>query len=186
MTSEERFESARKKFLPDHIKILFVAEAPPALDSQRFFYFVAIMVGDPLFLEMMKVLYPDEFLSTRNTRRHKGEFLTRFQNDGFYLIDACRLPLPKGASSAKKKRIIRADLPFLKTRLAELKKLNRLRSDTKIILISRPVYDVCLIALKNFHVVNSEMIDFPGTGRQKQFREKLAASLKAATYQPCG
>ena len=179
MTTEDRFESARKKFLPDHIKILFVAEAPPALDSQRFFYFVPVMDGDTLFLEMMKVLYPDEFLSTRNTRQRKGEFLTRFQNDGFYLIDACRLPLPKRASPSKKKRIICADLPFLKAKLAQLKKLNRLRSDTKIILIGRPVYDVCLLALKNFHVVNSDMIDFPATGRQKEFRQKLAALLKA-------
>jgi hypothetical protein len=179
MPTEDRFESARKKFLPDHVKILFVAEAPPALDAQRFFYFVPVMDGDTLFLELMKVLFHDEFLSTRNTRQRKREFLTRFQNDGFYLIDACRLPLPKRASSSQKKRIIGANLPFLKAKITELKKLNSLRSDTKIILIGRPVYDVCVVALKNFHVINSDMIDFPATGRQKQFRQKLAALLKA-------
>jgi hypothetical protein len=40
------FESARSKFLPNNIKILFVAEAPPALDSRRFFYFVPVTLGD--------------------------------------------------------------------------------------------------------------------------------------------
>src|SRR5579872_4895083 len=34
------FEAARAKYRPNPIKLLFIAEAPPAYGSDRFFYFV--------------------------------------------------------------------------------------------------------------------------------------------------
>ena len=167
------FESARKKFQPKQIKILFIAEAPPPLDSKRFFYFVPVNRGDTLFLEMMKVLYPDEVISARQARNEKEKFLTHFQADGFFLIDACKMPLPKRASLSAKKRAIRAELRWLTARVKKL-----CGKSTKIVLISRPVYDICLAALTDFDVINREMIDFPGSGRQLEFRRKLSELLK--------
>jgi hypothetical protein len=34
-----RFDKARQKYKPEHIKLLFIAEAPPKLESERFFYY---------------------------------------------------------------------------------------------------------------------------------------------------
>jgi len=53
MADARDFEAARNKYNPDHIELLFIAEAPPANDSRRFFYFVQVDIGDTLFLEMM-------------------------------------------------------------------------------------------------------------------------------------
>ena len=177
MEVQDPFESKRTKFRPDYIKILFVAEAPPALDSKRFFYFVSVTRGDSLFLETMKVLYPGEFASTPEVRRRKADFLEHFKNDGFYLIDACRRPFPKGARRSTKERMIRQELPLLKTSLVELWK-SCCDSITGTILIGRAVYNVCSSALSDFNVLNREMIDFPASGGQKKFRRKLSLLLK--------
>jgi hypothetical protein len=171
MTRQDPFESARRRFRPDHIKILFVAEAPPSRASRRFFYFVHVLRGDTLFLEMMKVLYPSEFAGAKDVRQRKEEFLRRFKNDGFYLIDACRIPLRKGASLSEKKQAVRGNLPFLRKTIKDLSRL--VDSRTKAILISKPVYEVCSPQHLGVTVINREMIDFPGTGSQKKFRRKL-------------
>lgn len=54
------FALASRKYHPATLRILFVAEAPPAYESKRFFYFTDLRQGDTLFLEMMKTLYPLE------------------------------------------------------------------------------------------------------------------------------
>lgn len=180
MKRTDGFETARKKFQPNHVKILFVAEAPPPTESQRFFYFVPVPRGDTLFLETMKVLYPKEFCNAQHARRHKKEFLRRFRNDGFYLIDACELPLPKGVSFSEKKRTVRDNLPFLRNTLRRLSVL--CDSRTKVVLISKSVYVVCSSELASFNVVNRSMIDFPTAGRQRHFRRRLGWLLKQSGF----
>ncbi len=176
MKDADVFESAREKFRPDHIKTLFVAEAPPSVDSGRFFFFVPVTRGDTLFLEMMKVLYPRERfnINASDVRKRKYELLEQFRRDGFFLTDAVKALLPKRATQSVKKGAIRRSLPKLKGKLREL-----CDPDTKIVLISRPVYDICFQALKaeGFNVINTEMIDFPAAGRQPQFRQKLTCLL---------
>jgi len=102
------FESARKKYRPKPLKTLLIAEAPPSLESERFFYFEQVASHDALFLEMMKVLYGCE--DTQGIRKRKQEFLERFKNDGFYLIDAEEAPLPQDAAISDKKTAIRNSL----------------------------------------------------------------------------
>src|SRR5947209_13198719 len=176
MKESDAFEVARKKYRPAHIKTLFIAEALPSTKSQRFFYFIAVPRADTLFLETMKVLYPKEFRSVQHARLHKKEFLTRFMNDGFYLIDACRFPLPNGASFAEKKRAIKDNLPLLRKTLKGISAL--CNSRTKVILISKSVYVACSSELVGLNVINECMIDFPGSGRQRHFRHKLRSLLK--------
>lgn len=176
MKRRDTFESARRHFRPDHIKTLFIAEAPPSRASQRFFYFVDVTRGDTLFLEMMKVLYPGEFVSAQDARQRKAEFLRRFKNDGFYLIDACRVPLRNGATFSDKKYAVRDNLPFLRKTIKNLSRL--LDSRTRAILISKPVYVVCSSQPLGVNVINREMIDFPGSGGQKEFRTKLGRLIE--------
>ncbi len=67
-----KFEIARKKYLPKQINVLFVAEAPPKFSSNRFFYFEKVDKQDSLFWETMKVLYIDEtpFIHRRNSAKN--------------------------------------------------------------------------------------------------------------------
>ncbi len=58
MSYIRRFAEASKKYRPADIRLLFIAEAPPAFKVERFFYFTGLTNGDTLFIEMMKTLYP--------------------------------------------------------------------------------------------------------------------------------
>ncbi len=169
---QDPVERARASFLPRRIRILFVAEAPPPVESNRFFYYRNVRTGDALFLEMMKVLYPCEGTDAKLLRARKSDLLMRFKEDGYYLVDACDCPLPKRLGRSGKKRAVKQDLPSLK---AKLKKV--CTAETPIVLISRSVYDVCRQELRDFNVINTEMIDFPASGKQPNFRRKLRALL---------
>ncbi len=104
-----RFEKARQKYKPKEIKYLVVAETPPKSGSNRFFYFEKVDRQDSLFLETMKLLYPNEtdLTSTKEVRRRKKEFLNKFMTDGFYLIDSLDEPFEKRYSSTEKVRFIK-------------------------------------------------------------------------------
>jgi hypothetical protein len=168
----EKFELARERFKPESIKYLLVAEAPPAKDSNRFFYYLNIDKGDSLFLETMKVLYPANY-DTRTVRNKKATYLERFKADGFYLIDATDTPMPN-YSRAQKRKQLQNSLPEL---LEKIRLLSN--NDTKIILIAAPVYEVCKDPLmkEGFNIVNLEMIDFPGSGGQVKYRSKMMKLL---------
>jgi hypothetical protein len=168
------FESARQKYKPEVIKFLLIAEAPPRVEAKRFFYFEDVQKHDSLFWETMKVLYLGDCSVTKSLRRRKREFLEKFRNDGFYLLDATDTPM-EDRRPAKKRERIEESLPSL------IEKVRNVGSeDTKIILISSAVYNVCYSCLKSegFNVINESMIDFPGPGRQKEFRKKLSALLQ--------
>ena len=92
MDAQKRFGQAARRYLPDQLRLLFIAEAPPAFKVNRLFYFTGLTNGDTLFLEMMKVLYPAEIgyrndtfqpgSSVKLIRNRKPELLRKFQNDG--------------------------------------------------------------------------------------------------------
>ncbi|MBG47234.1 MAG: hypothetical protein CML05_02975 [Pseudozobellia sp.] len=70
-----RFEIARHKYRPEKIRFLLVAETPPKSDSNRFFYFENVDKQDSLFIETMKLLYPNEteFVETKKNKTGKKE-----------------------------------------------------------------------------------------------------------------
>ena len=175
---KENCESARQKYKPEIIKFLLIAEAPPKIESERFFYFEDVQKYDYLFLETMKVLYPNDSDikngNTKNVRRRKREFLAKFKKCGFYLIDASDEPIKDKSKSAKRKQIEK----FLPSLIANVRSL--VPKDTKIILISSTVYGVCYKKLKEekrFNVINGCPIPFP-IGWQKVFRERLSKLLR--------
>ncbi len=165
-----RIEEARLKYKPKSIQYLMIAEAPPEERSGRFFYFEDVDNGDSLFIETMKVLYPEDYKDTKYVRAYKKDFLNRFKDDGFYLIDSTDEPMP-GLSRSKKLKQIKQSLLAL-----EEKVTNLVEKSTKIILVSSTVYEICNDPLKNmgFNITNEEMIDFPGSGGQVKYRKKLA------------
>ena len=82
------YDGYREEYLPKkndgQIKILFIAESPPAYDNEKelpyFYNKDAKGTGSRLWRYFNKALYDGEFSD-------KGEFLERFKNDGYYLID---------------------------------------------------------------------------------------------------
>jgi hypothetical protein len=180
------FSLASRKYRPATVRILLIAEAPPAFDSRRFFYFTDLRQQDTLFLETMKALYSvevgfsgdrfDDGFSTAAIRLRKAELLNRFKLDGFYLIDACEQPMPQGARTAEKTVIMRSALPALKARVRELCS----RETMGVLLIGTVTYCVCAGALRDegVNVVNKAAINHPARGGQILFRAKLRAALK--------
>lgn len=170
------FEIARLSYKPDRIKYLLVAEAPPKANSNRFFYFEEVLEQDSLFLETMKVLYPTETLivPTIVIRLKKKDFLERFKKDGFYLIDSLIDPFEEDLSPTQKIQRIRQGQQEL------LKTINSLvNKKTQVILVSATVHKANYEFLKDsgVNVVNEELIDFPGSGGQKKYREKMTTLL---------
>jgi len=185
MNASERFAEAARRYLPKQLRVLFIAEAPPAFKVIRLFYFSELTDGDTLFLEMMKVLYPPEVghirgsfrpgSSVKQMRQRKPELLRKFQSDGYHLIDAYEQPMPDGADTAAKTRLMRNTLPALLARVRQLV----VQHDVPIVLIGAITYSVCAEALRldGRNVANDAMINHPARGGQVLFRSKLEAVL---------
>lgn len=173
----DRFEIARIKYKPEKLRYLLIAETPPKSDSNRFFYFENVPEQDSLFLETMKVLYPEDTLQvdTREIRINKANFLQRFKNDGFYLIDSLERPFDLNYSRSQKVKLIATGQNNLLERINSI-----INIDTKVILVSATVYNADYDFLKHnrVNVINKELIDFPGSGGQIKFRTKMAKILK--------
>ena len=105
MPSINIFAQTRKKYLPVPVKLLFITEAPPTPEENRYFYFERVMRGDSLFLETSKVLFPEEvaaFDTVKALRAEKVYFLRRFQDAGFHLIHAVDEPQPDTTPTARR------------------------------------------------------------------------------------
>ena len=172
----DKFEFARLKYKPDIIRYLLVAETPPKLDSDRFFYFEDVFEQDSLFLETMKVLYPMETsqMDAKEIRKMKTTFLLRIKNDGFYLIDSLEIPFDKKYSLSQKVGLIKNGQANLLTRINSI-----IDKNTKVILISASVFKANFQFLRKngINVINKELIDFPGSGGQIKFRDKMIKIL---------
>ena len=184
--SLESFRRAMTRYRPNPLRLLFIAEAPPAYKFNRLFYFHDIRTGDALFLEMMKVIYgafigfteTEGFLkpqSVKDVRGRKPELLNRFVSDGYFLIDASERPMPDGATAAVKLALLRQSLPELKIRVKALLGEQRV----PIVLIGGVTHEVCFGPLRDegYNVINEEMINHPARGGQLLFRKKLRAAL---------
>jgi hypothetical protein len=89
------------KYVPETIKILFVAESPPwAFTKDKTAYFYAptaekIAYGG-LGYYMIPILFKEKITT-------KEQFLQRFKENGFYLIDMVKCPINKLSKEEKKR-----------------------------------------------------------------------------------
>jgi hypothetical protein len=184
--SKAAFAKATLRYKPATVRVLFIAEAPPAFRHNRLFYFENLRDGDTLFLEMMKTLYGSAVGFTENgfssgssaegIRSRKSELLARFMREGYFLIDASEEPMPDGASSSQKLALLRTSVPRLIVRLKEF----AIDKSTPMVLIGGVTYFACAQSLLNlgFNVINEAMIDHPARGGQLRFRQKLRCTLR--------
>ncbi|MBH50326.1 MAG: hypothetical protein CMG69_06230 [Candidatus Marinimicrobia bacterium] len=175
-----KFDLARLKYKPKIIEYLLVAETPPKLNSNRYFYFENVYKQDSLFLETMKFLYPNDTqnFNTKIIRSMKNTFLGKFKQDGFYLIDSLEKPFERKYSTTQKVRLLINGQNQLLSRIKEL-----LSKNTKVILIAAPVYkaNYKFLTENGIPVINKELINFPGSGGQKKYRQKMKSIITIST-----
>ena len=162
--------------MPAKPRVVFVTEAPPAFERNRYFYFEQVRRGDSLFLELMKTLFPEEvaaFAQVTHIRAAKDYFLGRFQEEGYFLAHACNEPLP-GRTDATRAKIYQQHLPSLIKEVLQLA-----RPNVPVVLISAVVYKAIGSSLQasGFNVLHDEAIPFPNSGQQINFRRKLRPLL---------
>ena len=168
----------RNHYLPEQIKILFVAEAAP--DSpERFFYYDNVQEHDWLYLALMRALYKETRTAPVDyLRGHKSELLKRFQEDGYYVIDAINDPVAAGLSSSQRTTMVHGNAD---KKIAEIKSLLSERGDsgTKIILIKATVFEGLYERLTEaaLPVINDYIIPFPSSGQQQNFAERMQEAL---------
>jgi hypothetical protein len=164
---KDSYTNAAKKYAPEYgTRVLFIAEAPP--DSiDRYFYFERVEKCDWLWIALMKGLYPQDWKLTKSERKHKSHWLSRFQRDGFQLIDALKSPI----SGAPNRRVA-----AIQNQAVNLIEEVRTISPKCVVLIKKTVHDALSAKLdaQGFVLANSRPIPFPSSGKQGQFQDEFS------------
>ncbi len=171
------YNATRQQYQPSTVKMLLIAESPPPpanrQSSRQFYYTDRIRRDDRLFTNTIRALYPDANKATeKELEQNKEQWLRRFQNDGWYMIEALDESMEHAVTKQQRQAYIKAALPALLTKVHQLA-----GPDTGIILIKSNVFEVAAQPLRQagFHVLNTELVDYPGHFNQQSYRKKLAA-----------
>jgi hypothetical protein len=174
-----QYENARKKYKPEHISYLLIAESPPPApeiqSSRQFYYTDRIRKDDRLFINTIKALYPETADMTEpDLETQKESWLDRLKQDGVYMIEALEASQEHEVTKKQRRERIAKELPRLIERVKKLA-----AADTKIVLIKSNVFDEAAEPLRaaGFNVLNTELVDYPGHFNQRAYREKLAQLL---------
>jgi len=157
----------RRRFQPVPIKLIIVAESPPA--SRKFFYNPGGEVREQLFDAMMQQL--------NVSPETKIEGLRKFQAAGLFLVDATYTPVNKGYNDDQRNLVIANDYPALREDLLELTP----DRSVPLVLIKVNVVDVLEPRLKadGFRVLNDGIRPpFPGMGNQPKFHKRFEEILR--------
>ena len=174
------YDALRQQYKPAHVKVLMIAESPPPgadVQSSRHFYRSDMARRDDrLFVNTIKALYPEAADMTEGEIEPEKEvWLRRFQQDGWYMIEALEESQVHEVTKQQRQERIADTLPRLLERVKELAD-----KDTKIILIKSNVFEVAAEPLRaaGFEFLNKRLLDYPGRFNQRAYREKLAAMAK--------
>lgn len=159
MNHLDALSAAARKYRPQDMKILLVAESPPQ-NTARYFYFEHVREHDSLFRYVSRSLTRIE-----PTRENKSLLLGKLSSTGVFLIDL--KPDPFSRMSLKD------CVPDLIARCKALR-------PGRIILIKATVYDAAYESLRaaGLPVVNVR-VPFPGSGQQRRFEIEFAKALAA-------
>ena len=170
------YDDLRQAYRPKKVEVLLIAESPPPPadfpGSRHFYRTETPREGDRLFSNTIRALYAEASdAAESDLQRDKEQWLRRFQDDGFYMIEAVEVSIQKKIDKKERQERIRKALPRLIERVQELAE-----PDTKLILIKSNVYDVACEPLREagFTVLNEGLVDYPGHFNQRAYREKLA------------
>lgn len=174
------YDKIRKKYQPDRIAFLLIAESPPPAphiqSSRQFYYADRIRKDDRLFINTIRAVYPETADTPEpELEAQKESWLQRLKQDGVYMIEALEDSQEHEVIKKDRQARIRAALPHLIERVGQLAS-----DDTKIILIKSNVFDVAAEPLREsgFTVLNTELVDYPGRFNQRAYREKIAGLMR--------
>jgi len=154
----EIFAQYYEPFIPDEIKVLFLAESPPAYPGEapiKYFYMTNATGAEPLFSTIMLAIYDIKY---KRNPEYKQEILNRFCNDGYFLMDAVEYPINTPDFDAETE--IKKNKERFTERIEKLRTDGRISGNTKTILVKQSVYNV----YKNYELLNiqnNESIGFP-------------------------
>lgn len=164
MSLDQR-QVAAKKYRPNKINLLLVAEAPPCTPD-RYFYFERVDKHDWLFRYVWEGLMGD-----KPDRTQKAKHLAALRDAGVYMID-----LHEETISQPSLADLRPHVPGLLDRARALKPRH-------IAFIKFNVYDA---AFKSLHAAGLPVIDeripFPASGQQKKFLESFRRAAAVAGF----
>jgi hypothetical protein len=164
--SRDDYIALRRRYQPESVRLIIVAESPPA--SGRYFYDPTGAPSEPLFAALMRHLG----LSPST----KEEGLREFQRTGWLLVDATYEPVNALKDVKQKNAVIIRDYPLLRNDLANFGRsipLVLLKVNVRKILESK-------LTAEGFNVLNrGRAIYFPSHGKQPDFAQQFAAVLKS-------
>ena len=152
------FEQYYEPFIPEEIKVLFLAESPPAYPGElpvKYFYMTHAAGAEPLFSTIMLAVYNIKY---RRNPDIKLELLKQFCNEGYFLMDAVEHPINIPGLD-REIEIENNKERFLK-RIETLRTEGNYTDDTKTILIKQSVYNVYRDC-EELNILNNEFIGFP-------------------------
>jgi hypothetical protein len=161
------YHTAALRYRPAQIRVLFIAESPPAFDADRqrsYFFFEQNPGSEVLFATVTAALYAANY---RKAAGDKAMWLRRMQTDGYWLIDAVEQPINRLAgrvtTATERAWIIRENIPGLLARLETLRHDGMLQASTGVILIKKLVFDTLSPVLRasGYNLLHHEKIDFP-------------------------
>lgn len=158
------YDSAALKYRPNNIKVLFIAESPPVPlpnGKKAFFYFEECL-NERFFATIIKAVFGVKYRKGVD----KVKLLTRFMDEGYWLIDAVQTPInkkdDKKVPDSARKNLIRGAADDLIAKIENLKSEGLFNDDSGIILIKKTVFNELSPILKNrYWVLNKETVEFP-------------------------
>jgi hypothetical protein len=175
------YKDAKRKYKPKQIKFLLIAESPPpepeVQSSRQFYYTDRIRKDDRLFTNTIRALYPETAeLPEPELEEQKEQWLTKFKDDGWYMIEALEESQEHEVTKKQRQERIRESIPRLIQRVKELAD-----QDTKVILIKSNVFEAAAEPLRQagINVLNTELLDYPGRFNQPAYKKRLARLSKA-------
>lgn len=142
------YRSAANRYRPARIRVLFIAESPPAFPSEStktYFFFEKNLGGDLLFATIVQAVLDIRYRKGNGVP--KGDLLRSFKANEYWLMDAVEYPINKidgkrTPDSIRKGHINRGKSNLL-SRISTLREENG-DADITIVLIKNLVYE-CLV-----------------------------------------
>lgn len=154
-----RRRAAAARYRPDHVRLLLVAEAPPAAED-RYFYFEQVAEQDALFRHVVQAV-----LGLAPVRAAKAAQLSALTDRGVFLID-----LKEDAKRPGER---------LDGHVADLVRRAGALHPDHVITIKANVCDLCQGPLRDAGLpVVEERVPFPGSGRQREFLAAMHRALQ--------
>ena len=169
-----RISRLRERYRPDRIQVLFVAESPPESndDEVRFFYNARQERYDHMYRSIMKAVFP-EF---EYRPGEKEKWLRRFQETGYYMIDATDKPVNHLSTAERWIELNRSR----GGKVAQITKL--ISPETPIVLVKKNIFELFNQPLRDagYNVIHDSFLPFPSHGHQARFIDLCGKYLRDA------